>query len=518
MRRLALILALCGACGAAWAQAPAYRLRLGNDQQQWFGGTGPYRLYYKSSDGTWRVDDAAGNAMLTLADTGTSGRLTLGGIDGTPIGATTASTGKFTTLDVVKGSSGRGWSPSAYTSILVESNSDPVLSLAAGANRNSEVWFGDPDNESVGRIRYQHNDDVMQFRTGNTTRLSLDAQALSFACSDGYPFRIGSQTSPRLTLAMLHNASAYNQIDLGTCFTASPNAGAAPTYTSAGSQYLDHYIYSIGDQGWRWLYAAKNTVGETFLPDVKVSIDKYGNIATVGDLAVNGDDLTSNAATFNLLNTTSTTVNLGGNAAVNIGATGKFTKVAQLFSVGADDNVNASVKLYGNNASTGAQLYIYNPADEDTTTEYYMLTADTTFKIFADATEVFSIAESGATSMGITEANITLKGGTVHTPSSTQAITAAGGITAAMLGYGITRIQGSGGAVDITANPQIADGADGQIIRLQGDSDTNTVKFDDGTGLQLAGAASCTLGKGDILCLTYDAGDDIWYEISRSDN
>ncbi len=110
-------------------------------------------------------------------------------------------------------------------------------------------------------------------------------------------------------------------------------------------------------------------------------------------------------------------------------------------------------------------------------------------------------------------------GATVLTPSDTQDIAAASGVTAAMIvGPSLTRIQGSGGAVDVTANPQIAAGVDGQVIRLQGDNDTNTVKFDDGTGLSLNGGTSFTMGKGDILQLTYDTGDALWYEISRSDN
>jgi len=75
-----------------------------------------------------------------------------------------------------------------------------------------------------------------------------------------------------------------------------------------------------------------------------------------------------------------------------------------------------------------------------------------------------------------------------------------------------------GGAVNITANPQIVDGADGQILIIVGGSDTNTLTFDDGTGLALAGAASFVMGAGDILILYYDLATDTWWEMSRSDN
>lgn len=80
------------------------------------------------------------------------------------------------------------------------------------------------------------------------------------------------------------------------------------------------------------------------------------------------------------------------------------------------------------------------------------------------------------------------------------------------------RVQGSGGAVDITANPQIQDATDKNILILHGSDDTNTLKFDDGTGLSLNGGSSCTLGKGDKLVLQRDSNDDLWYELYRTDN
>jgi hypothetical protein len=81
-------------------------------------------------------------------------------------------------------------------------------------------------------------------------------------------------------------------------------------------------------------------------------------------------------------------------------------------------------------------------------------------------------------------------------------------------------ISGDGGAVDITANPQInvSSATSGQVLMLICTSDVNTVKFDDGNGLQLAGGVSFTMGSGDVLCLTYNSTVGAWLEISRSDN
>ena len=100
---------------------------------------------------------------------------------------------------------------------------------------------------------------------------------------------------------------------------------------------------------------------------------------------------------------------------------------------------------------------------------------------------------------------------TVYTPSSDTAITAAGGITVTNR---IMRVAGSGGAIDITANPQIVAGTDGEIVIIQGTHDTNTVKLDDGTGLALN--ASITLAAQDNISLMYDSGDSEWIETGRT--
>lgn len=118
---------------------------------------------------------------------------------------------------------------------------------------------------------------------------------------------------------------------------------------------------------------------------------------------------------------------------------------------------------------------------------------------------------------GVESMRLTGYGGLVYTPSTTLNITAAGGLAANQLDAHV-RVQGNGGAIDITANPQIADGTDGQRLLIQGDNDTNTLKLDDGTGLALSGGVSFTLGKGDMIQLVYDSGDDLWYETNRSDN
>jgi len=96
----------------------------------------------------------------------------------------------------------------------------------------------------------------------------------------------------------------------------------------------------------------------------------------------------------------------------------------------------------------------------------------------------------------------------------TGTITDATGITVAMLSDVI--YYSEDGATDISANPQIADGKNGQKITIIGSSDSNTLTLDDGTGLALTGQS--VLGLGDSITLVYSSGLDLWVEISRSNN
>jgi hypothetical protein len=65
-----------------------------------------------------------------------------------------------------------------------------------------------------------------------------------------------------------------------------------------------------------------------------------------GDLAIQGDDLTTTQTTFNLLNVTTTTINFAGAAtALNIGATGGLTTIDQNVQVNEDVTIDGTLAL-----------------------------------------------------------------------------------------------------------------------------------------------------------------------------
>lgn len=100
--------------------------------------------------------------------------------------------------------------------------------------------------------------------------------------------------------------------------------------------------------------------------------------------------------------------------------------------------------------------------------------------------------------------------------ANNDSITAVGGIPATKLASDMRFNQAA--AIDISANPQIADGFDGQIIEITGLSDVNTLTLEDGNGLQLEGGSACVLGSGDVISLKYILSLDLWVERHRSNN
>jgi hypothetical protein len=124
---------------------------------------------------------------------------------------------------------------------------------------------------------------------------------------------------------------------------------------------------------------------------------------------------------------------------------------------------------------------------------------------------------NSAGNLGISQANpgakMELNGTLAYTPSVVTNVIAGTGI---IVNKTVMKVQGSGGPVDISANPQISVGVDGQYLIIKGSSNTNTVKLEDGAGLTLEGGIPFVLGDRDTITLIYDASSSTWLETSRS--
>jgi hypothetical protein len=118
--------------------------------------------------------------------------------------------------------------------------------------------------------------------------------------------------------------------------------------------------------------------------------------------------------------------------------------------------------------------------------------------------------------LGYVQSNLTFAPSVTGSIASPYAVVAGTGVpfsvTSGVYNY-IRLVQGSGGAVDISANPQIAAGTiAGQRLLLRGCSDTNTVKLEDGTGIKING--DCILSSGTTIEMFWDG--TFWCEISRN--
>jgi len=144
-------------------------------------------------------------------------------------------------------------------------------------------------------------------------------------------------------------------------------------------------------------------------------INSAGNVTITGDAAINGGDLTSTATTFNLLNATVTTLNLGGAAtSLSMGAsTGTLTiGNATITATNATAlNLNGASPSI---ATTSTTASVFN----STVTTLNMGAAATSFNVGA-ATGTFTIANPTITGSGATALNLNGASPSIGTTSTT---------------------------------------------------------------------------------------------------
>ena len=158
------------------------------------------------------------------------------------------------------------------------------------------------------------------------------------------------------------------------------------------------------------------------------NVDATGNTDLGGDLNVDGDDITTSQTTFNLLNTTATSVNAFGAAtAIDIGATSGTTSVNNNLDVDLDLNVDggdittnqATFNLLNTNATTvnafGAATTIEIGAATGTTNVNNDLDVDGDVNIdggdLTVSTTTFNLANTTATTLNAFGAAATINMG-----------------------------------------------------------------------------------------------------------
>lgn len=152
---------------------------------------------------------------------------------------------------------------------------------------------------------------------------------------------------------------------------------------------------TIGASGSGTTTLRNTTVAMAGAATVGTTLAVTGNTTLTGDLAVNGGDLTSSAATFNLVNTNATTLNIGGAATT-------ITVGAGTGNVNFNDNISAegyitarraanqdSVRLLGRAGGTGNYDAIIT-TDTLTATRTLTLPNATTTLVGTDVTQTLT--------------------------------------------------------------------------------------------------------------------------------
>jgi hypothetical protein len=77
-------------------------------------------------------------------------------------------------LHVLGGSAGTVTAPSNFPLVL-EGTTIAGISFLTSNTGEARLWFGDPDDNDVGRIEYAHSTNAMTFRTNASDRMTIDS-------------------------------------------------------------------------------------------------------------------------------------------------------------------------------------------------------------------------------------------------------------------------------------------------------------------------------------------------------
>jgi hypothetical protein len=198
------------------------------------------------------------------------------------------------------------------------------------------------------------------------------------------------------------------------------------------------------------------------------------NVLLNGDLAVNGGDITTSAATFNLVTGSATTVNFAQNATtLNVGKAGGSSTIS--------GNLTGSFVLIGENLTIAGPTQADILTSKATATLYN--TVATTINI-GGAANTISIAKAGASTNiqgNLTSSNLAVNGGNITSTAGTLNIASTANVTNL---YGSNLLLGATGNVNLSGSATIIN-AGSSGLSLQRDGSTFSTVTGDATTISL---------------------------------
>ena len=133
--------------------------------------TGGY-TFRETNEGSERAgihSDSSNNLIFKTASAAEKMRIQANGLIG--IGTTSPSAA----LELVASTTGRSYSVSSATELVVERDGNSQISIIAANSSDSIIHFGDTDDENIGLIGYDHANNSMRFRTNDSVHMTLDS-------------------------------------------------------------------------------------------------------------------------------------------------------------------------------------------------------------------------------------------------------------------------------------------------------------------------------------------------------
>ena len=78
-------------------------------------------------------------------------------------------------LHIKDGDSGMGSVNANFDKLVLEDSSHSGMTILGGANTHGAIYFGDPDVNDVGQIKYKHNDNSLCLTTNSVERFKIDS-------------------------------------------------------------------------------------------------------------------------------------------------------------------------------------------------------------------------------------------------------------------------------------------------------------------------------------------------------
>ena len=347
-------------------------------------------------------------------------------------------------------------------SFLVLDGGTNVLSVADGGaatfqnTTNSNSAFRLLNAAGSSAFLYDSTEGEFSFGVGGYNLTDNDSGDIQFQITSD------NATNPTSLLISNAQASGDSRLILAEC--------------GSGCGNIDGFSWTY-DGGDNALYLYSGTNGS--IATERLSVDRDTGLATfANDVAINGGDLTTNQTTFNLLNTTATTLNIGGAATtLELGAATGTTSINNDLTVDGNLVVAAtkSLRLVGGNtlsrpAGTAGEIYY----DTDTNT---LLTYNGT-KWVSDRGEYTIVAANNSSQAEKDSADYVASATSAETEINSALSAASGGKVLLLAGtYTID------GTIAIPSNTTLQGvGSGSTIFSLAGAASFNLIENSDQTG------------------------------------